>query len=123
MLADPAEPGFFRQRLLQYRSAVAESAVLEPTGACLDPFGQLLQTAAHHLVVVSAQGIAGDESERRVAQDRRSIGSLAREVVEARGNHAQRAGLQFLRAAAARAVGLQKKDGTRQPGGQAGEKG
>jgi hypothetical protein len=46
VLTDPAEPGFFRQRLLEYRGGIHEHPVTEWAGKLLDPMRQFLQTLA-----------------------------------------------------------------------------
>src|SRR5690606_22110418 len=60
VLADPAQAGIAGQGAFQYRSRIHEHAVAEVADLRGDAVGQLLQALAQQLVVVAAQGVAGD---------------------------------------------------------------
>ena len=106
VLADPAEPGLFGQRLFQHRGAVAEGPVLKRPHLRFDALGQFLQARAHEFVIIPPERITRNEAPPRVVHDGLAVGGLSRQVIQARGDHAQRAGLQLPWPAAARAVGF-----------------
>ncbi len=60
VFADPTQCGIACQRLFQNRRAVGEHSITEGTHRALDAVAELLQPCAHELVVVAAEGIAGD---------------------------------------------------------------
>ena len=88
MLALPAQPGLFRQRLFQQGRGVHEHLQL-PSETALQPAAELLQTALDELVIVVALGIDADRALRGLCQDRQRI--TVRPVVHA--EHDGRAGV------------------------------
>ena len=105
VLADPAEAGIARQRLLEDRRAVDECAVAKRSDPLGDAVAELLQTVAHELVIVAAQRVArhvGDACRRR-ARARASAASR-RPVIHARADAADRAREEFRRPRALAAV-------------------
>ena len=60
VLAAPAQAGTTRQLDLHHRCRVTEHAIAERSDGRADAISQLLQTVPHQLVIVAAQGIAGD---------------------------------------------------------------
>ena len=95
MLADPAEPGIARQRLLQHRRRIGEDAMAEGPDRFRDPIRQPLQPVAQHLVVVATQRIARDIAKLRQPQHLVHRPRLG-QVIEPHRDHAQRAGHQRL---------------------------
>ena len=90
VLADPAEPGIARERLLQHRRRVDEHAVAERSDALPAVWrASCCRPRAQDLVVVAAERVARDvaAARRRRARLARSCAS-ARPVVHARADHA-----------------------------------
>jgi len=97
MFADPAQAGFFSQRLLHHRCGIHESPVPEWASFLFNAPGKLLQACAHHLVVIASHGIAGNEGGSGVLQQQGRV-CLVWPVVHAYTDHADRPRNQFLRA-------------------------
>ena len=57
MLADPAQPGVARERLLEHGGAVGEGAITSGPGGSRELPGESRQTRAQHTVVVPAERI------------------------------------------------------------------
>jgi len=129
VLAAPAGAAARGQLHLEHRRRIGEHARAQRADFGGEPVGQLLQPRAQHLVVVAAAGVDRHAGLPGIAQplpfDRlpaRRGG--ARQVVQPRGDHAERARHQLGRARALQAVALHVVHRTvvalRQPGAQAG---
>ena len=92
MLALPAETGFCSQRLFHHRTAVDEHPVMECANSSFNALGQLLQAAAHQLVVVTPQGVTRDIGTLGFLQQLGQRLVFARQVVHAHHDHAPGAG-------------------------------
>ncbi len=106
VLADPAEPGIARERFLQYRGRIDEGAIAEAADRFLDAVRELLQPAAHDVVIVAAEGVARDVGAFAVGEDLLRRGAVGSQAVHAHRQHAQRARHQFGRVRALAAVAL-----------------
>lgn len=60
VFADPAEPGLLGDGFFQHRGTVDKGAKAKGANSLLDTLGQLLNTLADQLVIVAAQGVAGN---------------------------------------------------------------
>ena len=98
VLAHPAQPGLLRQGLLQHRGAVREGpkAGVHALRRLIDAPGQPGQPAAHQLVVILSQGVAGNIGPAAIGQRRLAVRAL-RQIVHAGANQAAGAGLQLRR--------------------------
>ncbi|MNL58034.1 hypothetical protein D3C87_1816380 [compost metagenome] len=85
IFADPAQAGFFGDRLFQHRCAVDERAVAERADDRLDFFCQLLHAFTDQFVIIAAQGIARNVGFLRLGQ---ALGHfrVAGKVVHAQGD-------------------------------------
>ncbi len=106
MLADPAESGVARERLLQDRAAVDEHAMRAGNAVLADFLSESRETSAQDLVIVAAERVARDVRALGVAQDLVSVARLRRQVVHARRDDAQGSGDQLLRPRASAAMPL-----------------
>ena len=68
VLADPAEAGIARERLLEDGRAVGECAIAERADSLGDAVAELLQTTAHELVIVASECVAGYIGRGRVGE-------------------------------------------------------
>jgi hypothetical protein len=99
VFADPAQAGLLRQGFLHHRGRVDEDAVAIGTDQRPDALASALQALAQQLVIIPAEGIAGDEGRGRAPPaaprsglDRCGLG----QVVHPRTtDHTQGAGNQF----------------------------
>jgi hypothetical protein len=91
VLADPAEAGVARERLLHHGPGVHEGAVAEGTDAPLERIRELLQSWAQDAVVVAAEGVARDVGAAGIGEHGCG-GRPGREAVHAYADDALRAG-------------------------------
>ena len=104
VLADPAQAGFFRERLFQHRRTVDKDAMPERADLCLNSARQAAQPSPQHLVIVASERVARHvRLARMIEQLPRSV-LVFREVVHAHRDHAQRSRNQQLRTTAFSAV-------------------
>ena len=100
MLANPAQPRFFRQRLFQHRRAVHKYPIAEWPDGGGEAVSQALQALAQHLVIIPAQRVARHITQFRVLQHAPRLGGIRRQIVHPRRDDAHCAGNQFRRSAA-----------------------
>ena len=96
VLAAPADAAPGRELDLEHRRRIGEDAMAERPDRRGELVGELAQALAQHLVIVAAAGIDRDRRRRGVGEaapfDRLPARrGLSRQVVEPRGDHAQRA--------------------------------
>ena len=101
VLADPAEAGVPRERLLHDRRRIHERAIAERPDLGLETRGQVCEPAAQHLVVVAAERIAGDVPFAFVGEHLGRGSSIGRGGSHAHADDAKRPRDELARAAAA----------------------
>ncbi|MNT14800.1 hypothetical protein D3C72_1498200 [compost metagenome] len=113
MLAAPAESALAGQRHFHHGRGIGKDAVAELSDPGLDPAGQLLETAAQHLVIVAAAGVQRHHRGGRIVQPRQFVAAPVagrggcpggRNVRHASHDGAYRARHQFGRTGAPQAV-------------------
>ena len=88
VLADPAEAGVARERLLEHGRAVDEDAIAElRRRARAIAVGESLQPLAQHLVIVAAERVARDIARRRIRERGARVARSVRPVAHARRDH------------------------------------
>jgi len=98
MLALPAKPGGFRQRLFHHRGSVDEHLHVGARHLGDQPAGKLLQPALHHVVIVGALRIDRDAPDLAFpCQRERIVGGC---IAHAQRDHRSHLGPQALGAAA-----------------------
>lgn len=104
VLADPAKPGVARQGLFHDWRGIHVGAITEVADGGVNALGQLLQAAAHQLVIIAPQCVAGNVAGLAIVQHIPGVGGAWRNVIHAHRNDALRARFQFGRARAFAAV-------------------
>jgi hypothetical protein len=104
VLADPAEAGVARERLLQDGRTVDECPIAERAHPPDDTVAELLQTMAHQLVVIASESVAGDIGRTPIGEHVPRVLGLCRPVVQTRADAAHRPRDQLRRPGALIAV-------------------
>ncbi len=66
MLTCPPQARFFRQRALKQRRGVDKGSKIQRNAVLLDSFTQFFEAVAQELVVITAQRVTANVTERRI---------------------------------------------------------
>ena len=99
VLADPAQPGLFRQRFFQNRGAISKGSITEGADEVLDPPDQRLQAISEYLVIVPSERVTRYECLIGLFKTRNYLCPALWQVVHANTDDSDRTRQQLIRAA------------------------